>query len=105
MISRVDFDFLCAAMSVRGFGSSDFLRPLYEKITASPFLFIFTLITVTLCLATRLTSGRPSQTTQKGVKTATVLPYWVPYLGHIPWLTIFPKKLEEARYETFSSTE
>jgi len=77
--------------------ASELGRMVVAKAIASPVILIFGAL-LTICVATRLTSGRSPRALDGGLKTAGVLPYWVPYLGHALWLVFFPEKLVKARY-------
>ena len=75
----------------------DWTRTLIGKASAPP-LTLIVIALLTICLGTRLTSGRSPRTLDGGLKAPEVLPHWVPYLGHALWLAFFPEKLQEARY-------
>lgn len=70
---------------------------LVQKVAASPFLAVLLLLAV-ICITTRLTSGRAAKKIDGDVKTATLLPHWIPILGNAWWLAFAPQKLEQARY-------
>ena len=75
---------------------SDQLGWFAERAAGSRFaVAVFTLFAV--CLATRLLSGRSPKVVEGGLRTAGLLPYWFPYVGHTLWLAILPEKLERAR--------
>ncbi|MCJ1478633.1 Cholesterol 7-alpha-monooxygenase [Lambiella insularis] len=70
-----------------------------QKVTASP-VFAILLVFASVCITMRLTSGRAGKRIDGDVRTAALLPHWIPYLGHAWWLAFAPKKLEYARSAT-----
>lgn len=64
---------------------------------------------VLLCVATRIRTGlqsRRQQAPKSGPKAIAVLPYWIPYLGHVISFALdFPGFLVKSRYGPFQPVE
>ena len=72
-------------------------RVLSEYLATYP-LTIFSILCLVVVAYTRLTSGRLSRSIDGETKVPSVVPHWIPYVGHAAWFIVFTDKLKQVRF-------